>query len=65
MRELAELRGTTKQDAVKQAVMAELERLRNETLWGRLQRLHEKFGPLEPTGLLADKAFFDDLSGDP
>jgi antitoxin VapB len=63
--QLAKARGLTKQDAVRQAVQAELDRLKRsvpaqewlEDFW----RAH----PLPPpTGLLADKAFFDELSGD-
>jgi len=65
VRELAEMRGTTKQEAVKLAVTAELERLRRDTLVERLKALRERLGPLEPSGLLADKAFFDELSGEP
>jgi len=63
---LARLRGLNKQDAVKLAVQAELERtaacipLRNR--FSALRAAH----PLPPpTGHLADKAFFDELSGDP
>ena len=65
VRELAELRGVSKQDAVKQAVTAELQRLRPQTpLWERVQRLHRKYGLPAPTGLAADKAFYDELSGE-
>lgn len=65
VRTLAERRGVTKQEAVKQAVSAELARLDNAIpLWEKLKKLRESYGPLEPTGLLADKAFFDELSGD-
>jgi antitoxin VapB len=64
--ELAKRRGTTKQDAVKQAVRAELERSnRDVPLRERLAQWH-KLHPLPPpTGEIADKAFFDDLSGEP
>jgi antitoxin VapB len=63
--ELAKLRGTSKQDAVRHAVTAELGRLRQDSLLERLQALRDRLGPLKPTGLLADKAFFDELSGEP
>jgi antitoxin VapB len=59
---LAKLLGVSKQDAVKRAVQAELDRaaapLRER--FAALRAAH----PLPPsTGLAADKAFFDDLSG--
>lgn len=61
---LAKLRGLSKQDAVKLAVRAELDRA-NEAV-----PLRERFAairaehPLPPsTGEKADKAFFDDLAG--
>jgi antitoxin VapB len=62
---LAKSRGLTKQAAVKLAVTAELERAGlSETLHERLKRLRAAY-PLPPaTGLAADKAFFDELSGD-
>ena len=64
--DLATLQGITKQAAVKRAVMAELERVAGQI------PLRERFAALRrarplppPTGQLADKAFFDDLSGEP
>lgn len=64
--ELAQKRHCTKQDAVKQAVRAALDRDRDAI------PLRERFAalraahPLPPkTGMVADKAFFDDLSGEP
>jgi antitoxin VapB len=60
---LAKRRGTTKQDAVKLAVQAALEC--DVPLRERLAQWH-KLHPLPPpTGEIADKAFFDDLSGEP
>ncbi len=64
VKKLAEMRGTSKQDAVKFAVEAELKRLAGEVplvdLFAALYEAH----PMPPkTGLEADKAFFDDLSG--
>lgn len=62
---LAKLRGISKQDAVKTAVQAELDRA-HETVslrdcFAALRRAY----PLPPkTGVSADKAFFDDLCGD-
>ncbi|MEO9189852.1 MAG: type II toxin-antitoxin system VapB family antitoxin [Acetobacteraceae bacterium] len=62
---LADLRGVSKQDAVKIAVKAELDRVTEAVpLRERLKRLWEAH-PLPPaTGKVADKAFFDELSGD-
>lgn len=63
---LAKLRRISKQEAVKQAVTAELERSTESVpLRDRFAalRLQHKLPP--PTGEVADKAFFDDLSGDP
>jgi antitoxin VapB len=64
--ELARRRGVTKQAAVRAAVEAELRRN------VEIAPLRERFAVLRkaaplppPTGLVADKAFFDDLSGEP
>jgi antitoxin VapB len=63
---LAKARGTTKQDAVKFAVMAELARNDDEKpLRERMKAWREAHPFPPPTGLKADKAFFDDLSGEP
>jgi antitoxin VapB len=63
--QLAKMRGLSKQDAVKLAVQAELDRVVN------LIPLRDRFAAVRaerplppPTGEQADKAFFDDLSGD-
>lgn len=62
---LAELRGTIKQDAVTMAVQAELSRIAAQVpLRDRFAELRANDPLPTPTGLLADKAFFDDLSGD-
>jgi len=61
---LAKLRGTSKQDAVKLAVAAELERaVQAIPLRDRFAALRAKHPLPRPTGDAADKAFFDDLSG--
>lgn len=62
--QLAKLRGVSKQDAVKLAVRAELDRTEQATpLRDRFAALRAAH-PLPPvTGKRADKAFFDDLSG--
>lgn len=61
---LATLRGVSKQDAVKLAVRAELDRAEQAIpLRDRFAALRAAY-PLPPsTGAKADKAFFDDLSG--
>ena len=62
---LAKRRGLSKQEAVRQAVSAELKRIEEDvTLRDRLKKFWQE-NPLPPsTGLAADKAFFDDLSGE-
>ena len=61
---LAKLRSVSKQDAVKLAVQAELERAEEAIpLRDRFAALRAAH-PLPPsTGEVADKAFFDELSG--
>jgi len=63
--EFARLRGITKQDAVRLAIAAELARAAEAVpLRDRLSRLWAEH-PLSPaTGDVADKAFFDGLSGE-
>ena len=64
--ELARRRGVTKQGAVRLAVEAELAREeRSVPLRERLTRLWEANPLPSPTGQVADKAFFDELSGEP
>ncbi len=62
--ELAKQRGVSQQDAVRMAVQAELDRIAGAVplreRFAALRRAH----PLPPpTGHAADKAFFDELSG--
>lgn len=62
---LAKRRGITKQDAVKQAVQAALAGDEEAVpLRARLQKFWDDHPLPPPTGLKADKAFFDDLSGE-
>ena len=62
---LAELRGVSKQEAVRMAVQAELDRAAEaiplRERFAALRRAH-KLPP--PTHKVADKAFFDALSGE-
>jgi antitoxin VapB len=59
--QLAKQRGITKQDAVRLAVQAALDA---EPISERLKRFWEENPMPPPTGLKADKAFFDELSGE-
>ncbi|MCC7266459.1 MAG: type II toxin-antitoxin system VapB family antitoxin [Caulobacteraceae bacterium] len=66
VRELAQRRGVGLTEAVKIAVGAELKRDaddRNERR-RRLDEIRKEVAAWPRTGLKADKAFFDDLSGD-
>lgn len=63
--ELAKKRGVSKQDAVRLAVQAELERIAGAIpLRERIAAWRREHPMPPPTGKKADKAFFDDLSGD-
>jgi antitoxin VapB len=63
--ELAKRRGVSKTDAVRQAVEAELARAAEAVpLRERLAELWDANPLPPPTGDIADKQFFDDLSGD-
>ena len=63
--QLARLRGLSKQDAVKMAVQAELERAANLIpLRDRFAAVRAKHPLPPPTGEQADKSFFDDVTGD-
>lgn len=62
---LAAQRGVNKTDAVRLAVQAELERAQQaKPLRERMQEWREAHPMPPPTGLKADKAFFDELSGE-
>ena len=64
--ELAGKRGISKQDAVRQAVQAELDRLAQAIpLRERIAAWRRQHPMPPPTGQNADKAFFDELSGEP
>ncbi len=63
--QLARLRGTSKTEAVRSAVEAELARNRRAVSpRERLEDFYRRYPPPESSGLPADKAFFDELSGD-
>ena len=63
---LATKRGISKQDAVRLAVQAELDRIAEAIpLRERIAAWRKEHPVPPPTGQKADKAFFDDLSGKP
>lgn len=63
--QVAALKKTTKTQAVKDALKAELARAQAKLpLWERIKPLREKIAALPDSGLLIDKAFFDELSGE-
>ena len=62
---LAAVRRSTKTDAVLSALENELARIESQqSLAERLKPLQERVAKWPLTGLKADKAFFDDLSGE-
>jgi antitoxin VapB len=63
--QLARLRGLSKQDAVKMAVQAELDRAANLVpLRNRFAAVRAQHPLPPPTGERADKAFFDEVTGE-
>jgi antitoxin VapB len=62
---LAARKRLSKTAAVRLALENELRRMDEATpLWERLKPLREKIAAYPDTGLAADRAFFDELSGD-
>jgi antitoxin VapB len=62
--QLAERLSVTKTAAVKQALRSELDRIeRSVPLRQRLRALQDRVMARPATGLQADKAFYDELSG--
>lgn len=66
VRRLAKLKGKTLTDTIREAVEHEYERARPSVpLIERLKPIQDQFATLaRPGGSPADKAFFDELSGD-
>jgi antitoxin VapB len=64
VRKLAKLRGKTLTETIREAVEKELLAERRETRSQRLNALVERLSKHPRSGLQADKAFFDELSGD-
>jgi antitoxin VapB len=66
VRRLAKLKGKTLTETIREAVEHEYERVRSEIpLIERLKPIQDELKALSrPGGLPADKAFYDELSGD-
>lgn len=66
VRELARKRGVGLTEAVKQAVRSELDRKDDEVArkLAAMKAISDEVASWPRTGLKADKAFFDELSGD-
>jgi antitoxin VapB len=64
VRRLAKLKGKTLTETIRDAVESELQKERRETLPQRLDAIAQRLRKYPRTGLEADKAFFDELSGD-
>jgi len=63
---LAAIKRSSKTEAVRLALENELARIDGaKTLAERLQPIRARIAKRPPTGLDADKAFYDELSGDP
>ena len=63
--QLARKQGVSKQEAVRQAVQAELQRISEAIpLRERIAAWRKEHKMPPPTGQMADKAFFDELSGE-
>ena len=65
VRRLAKLKGKTLTKTIREAVEKESERFRQERpLRERVKHIQERIAARPETGLKADKAFFDELSGE-
>ncbi len=63
--QLARQKGVTKTQAVKEALRRELERVdRSTPLLEKLRPLIDEISKWPDTGIVTDKAFYDDLSGE-
>lgn len=68
VRKLAKLRGVSLTEAIRLAVKQALDEVRPRTPADRLKSIRaiqDEFARMPKSGLKADKAFFDELSGDP
>lgn len=64
VRRLAKIRGKTLTETIREAVENELRMERRETLLERIKPIQDRLATFPRTGLEADKAFYDELSGD-
>jgi antitoxin VapB len=65
VRRLAQREGIGLTEAVKRAVRHELQSADKQTpVRDRIRKIQERIGRYPKTGLKADKAFFDEMSGD-
>jgi antitoxin VapB len=64
VRRLAKLKGKTLTATIREAVENELRKERRGTLPHRLDAIAQRLRKFPRSGLEADKAFFDELSGD-
>ena len=64
VRRLAKIRGKTLTETIREAVENELRTERRETLLDRIKPIQDRLAAFALTGLEADKAFYDELSGD-
>jgi len=66
VRRLAKIKGKSLTETIREAVESEYERERQRIpLSERIKSIQEEFAAIsKPGGLPADKAFFDELSGD-
>ena len=67
VRKLAKLRGTTLTEAVRSAVeecLGRCEGSKKDAFLAKVHELQEELAKYPRTGLAADKAFYDELSGD-
>ncbi len=64
-RQLATLNHTTKTQTVKDALRRELARAQMKmSLWERIKPLRDEIAAYPDSGLIVDKTFFDELSGE-
>jgi antitoxin VapB len=65
VRRLAKLKNTSLTEAIREAVVHEYDRIADKTpLLDKLAEISARYRSYPKTGLEADKAFFDELSGD-
>lgn len=65
VRRLAKLKNKTLTETIREAVENEYREIKGTPpLRERIRRIQDRLAQFPPTGLEADKAFYDDLSGD-